>query len=102
VQAEITVAGPTAQLSASDDHVSVSGADEALLLIAIDTNYVRYDDLSGNPQSKVDAALSAARGKSWDELLNNHLHDYQPLFNRVQISLGKLRVSIHLIPLPTD
>ncbi|KAK7472244.1 hypothetical protein VKT23_000365 [Stygiomarasmius scandens] len=88
VQAEVTVTGSGATVSASNGHLQVSGADEALLVIAIDTNYVRYDDLSGNPQSKVTQTLTAVRGKTWNQLLITHLSDYQALFNRFQISLG--------------
>ncbi|KAK7060201.1 hypothetical protein VNI00_000966 [Paramarasmius palmivorus] len=86
VRAEITTKGGS--VGASGSTLVVSGADEALVVIAIDTNFVRYDNLSANPDSKVSSTLSAVRGKTWDQLRTNHLNDYQALFGRVSISLG--------------
>ncbi|KAF5365998.1 hypothetical protein D9758_006696 [Tetrapyrgos nigripes] len=88
VEVEVTVSGSNATILSGDQTLEVSGADEALMVIAIDTNYIRYDDITGDPQSKVDSTLSAVRGKSFDEILKTHLSDYQPLFSRVSISLG--------------
>jgi alpha-L-fucosidase 2 len=87
---EVTVSGTNASVSSSDGKLVVSGADEVLMVIAIDTNYIRYDDITGDPQSKVDATLSAVRGKSFEDMLSAHVSDYQALFNRVSISLGKV------------
>ncbi|KAK7047402.1 hypothetical protein VNI00_006633 [Paramarasmius palmivorus] len=70
------------------DTLIVSGADEALLVLAIDTNYVRYDDISGIPEARISETLEGVRGKTWDELLEVHLRDYQNLFSRVTMSLG--------------
>ncbi|ESK88602.1 large secreted protein [Moniliophthora roreri MCA 2997] len=87
-RAEISVSGEKASVTPGEETITVSGADEALILIAIDTNYIRYDDITGDPDAKVSATLDAVRGKTWDELLDTHLSDYQALFGRVTISLG--------------
>ncbi|KAH7878498.1 uncharacterized protein C8R40DRAFT_989414, partial [Lentinula edodes] len=55
VKAEFTVSGTMAEVHATSDvkpALSISNADEALIVIAIDTNYVRYDDLSADPNEK--------------------------------------------------
>ncbi|KAI3614107.1 alpha-l-fucosidase [Moniliophthora roreri] len=87
---EATVSGSNAAVGPNEDGdtLVVSGADEALLVIAIDTNFVRYDDISADPESRVSATLEGVRGKTWDDVLETHLSDYQELFSRVSISLG--------------
>uniref|UniRef100_A0A0W0FDY4 Uncharacterized protein n=1 Tax=Moniliophthora roreri TaxID=221103 RepID=A0A0W0FDY4_MONRR len=87
---EVATAGANASVEPNEDDatLSVSGADEAQLVIAIDTNFVRYDDVSADPEARVSETLDSVRGKTWDELLDTHLADYQALFGRVDISLG--------------
>lgn len=100
VRANVTVSGSNASLSQSQNNtLSISGADEALIILAIDTNYVRYDDISANPEERVDQTLAAVNGKTWDQLLQTHLADYQALFGRVEISLGTPNKFTYL---PTD
>ncbi|KAK7047416.1 hypothetical protein VNI00_006647 [Paramarasmius palmivorus] len=87
-RAEIVAYGEGASIEQGETTISVSRANEVVIVIAIDTNYVRYDDITGDPEAKVSAALDSVRGKTWEELLKNHLNDYQALFGRVGIFLG--------------
>ena len=88
-RAEISVSSGTVSVGLKGDTLVVSGADEAVIKIAIDTNYVRYDDLSGNPEAKVSTTLAAVRDKTWEELRNAHVEDHSALFGRVNITLGE-------------
>ncbi|MBN1556515.1 MAG: glycoside hydrolase family 95 protein, partial [Lentisphaerae bacterium] len=67
-------------LTALGESLFVNGADEVLLLISGYTSE-RVDD----PSAAVPAALAA--GRAWPELLERHLADYQPLFQRVSLTL---------------
>ncbi|KAL0569940.1 hypothetical protein V5O48_012024 [Marasmius crinis-equi] len=87
-RAEISTTNGSVSVGEGGDTLVVSGADEAIVRIAIDTNYVRYDDVSGDPEAKVSAALDLARDKTWEELRDAHVEDYSALFGRVEISLG--------------
>lgn len=69
--------------------ILVSNADEVLILIAIDTNYVRYDDISADPAARVAATLAGIGGKNYSALLQTHVQDHSALFGRVDISLGQ-------------
>lgn len=52
-----------------------------------------------NPEViEVNQVLLAACGKTFDQLLQNHLADYQPLFRRVALDLGTSPAA----SLPTD
>ncbi|KAK1232464.1 hypothetical protein PQX77_004402 [Marasmius sp. AFHP31] len=87
-RAEISVSNGTVSAGQNGDTLVVSGADEAVIKIAIDTNYVRYDDLSGEPEAKVSTTLAAVQDKTWEELLDTHVEDHSALFGRVNITLG--------------
>ncbi len=71
----------------------VKAADEALILITAATDFKGED-----PDRQAAAQLKRLAGVSYGELLQRHLNDYQPLFNRVDFSLEKGPAS-HL---PTD
>ncbi|KAG7095449.1 hypothetical protein E1B28_006194 [Marasmius oreades] len=87
-RAEISAVGGSVQPGRNGDTLSVSGADLAVIKIAIDTNYMRYDDISGNPEAKVSETLAAVRNKTWQGLRDAHVDDHAGLFGRVDITLG--------------
>ena len=69
------------------DELVVSGADAVTLLVAAATNFVTYKDVSGDPAARVGAALAAAAGKPFSELLEAHVREHRRLFKRVAIKL---------------
>ncbi|MFA5553273.1 MAG: glycoside hydrolase family 95 protein [Phycisphaerae bacterium] len=68
--------------------IIVTGADSAILLLASATNYVNYNDTTGNPQETVQRQLKAAAKKPFDKMLEEHIKAHQQLFNRVELNLG--------------
>ena len=69
--------------------VSVKNATTATLYIAAATNYVNYNDVSGNAIEKVNQRLASHVGKSYKKLLANHVKKYQEQYDRVQLTLPK-------------
>ncbi|KAF9269603.1 hypothetical protein L218DRAFT_939895 [Marasmius fiardii PR-910] len=98
-RAEVSVVKGSVQPGGNGDTLVITGADEAVIKIAIDTNYVRYDNLSGDPEQKVSQALNLVRNKTWQELRDVHVRDHADLFGRVDITLGAPTESTYL---PTD
>ena len=88
-QARVKVAASGGTVSAQGDRVSVTGADEVVLLITATTSYRKFDDVSGDPESISKKRIADAAGKSFAKLREAHLADYQPLFRRVHIDLGE-------------
>ena len=78
--------------------LTVRDADSVTLLISAATNFVNYRDVSGDAKGKATAILAAAAVKSYDQLKAAHLADYQALFRRVSLDLGKTEAS----KLPTN
>ncbi len=84
--------------TARDEGIEVRGADEALLVLAAATNYVDFEDVSGDPAAACVKAIKGAQAKTFDQLLEAHVSDHQSLFRRVSLDLGNSEKT----KLPTD
>ncbi|GIF77674.1 large protein [Asanoa siamensis] len=76
-------------VSSSGGTLTVTNATSVTLLISIGTNYVSYANVSGDYQGIARRHLDAARTRSWDQLRSRHVADYQTLFNRTTLDLGR-------------
>lgn len=65
-------------------HLIVEKADAVTLIIAAATSY-RYDD----PERQCLNVIESASKKTCQELRQNHVEDYQKLFNRVNLEIGE-------------
>jgi alpha-L-fucosidase 2 len=72
----------------------VSGADTLTLYLVAHTNYVDYEDVGGDQHALCEADLAALDGVSYETLLNDHVADYQALFDRCSIDLGETAPAI--------
>ena len=75
------------EVSAAGERLCVKGAATATIYISAATNFVRYDDVSGDAHAKVEAALEEACAKSYGDLLAEHRDIYGRQFGRVELSL---------------
>ncbi|MEJ2884742.1 glycoside hydrolase family 95 protein [Pedobacter sp. GR22-6] len=82
--------------------LKIIGADEITILLAGATNFSnsRSTQWRGeSPDPKIKRILSAAAEKSYTTLLDRHVKDYQSLFNRMSLDLGKSTLA--KVELPT-
>jgi alpha-L-fucosidase 2 len=86
------------QLDVVDGAFSIQGADAVTLLLTADTSFVNFQDVSGDPAQGCEEVLAAIGDRDWFAIKAAHLADYQSLFNRVAIDLGRSDQSV----LPTD
>ncbi len=68
--------------------ITVSRADEAVILISIATNFVDYRSLAANESERALRYLSAAQAKPYSALRAAHVAAYREYFDRVAIQLG--------------
>ncbi|MGP8245040.1 MAG: glycosyl hydrolase family 95 catalytic domain-containing protein [Bryobacteraceae bacterium] len=66
---------------------SVTHANAVTLVLAAATNYVRWNDITADPESLVAARMRAA-DKPYRTLLDRHLRDWQPQFRAFRLDLG--------------
>ncbi|MCU0747951.1 MAG: glycoside hydrolase family 95 protein [Akkermansiaceae bacterium] len=82
--------------------IHVSGATEAMILVTAGSSYNGFDkcpDREGRDEARIASeAMKAASLKSFEQLKDAHVRDYQKFFNRVEIDLGNTDNS----NLPTD
>ncbi|WP_328375356.1 glycoside hydrolase family 95 protein [Micromonospora zamorensis] len=85
--ANATVTGGS--VSSSGGTLRVTNATSVVLLLSIGSSYVNYRNVGGDYGGIARQRLSAARGSSYDQLRSRHVADYQALFNRVSLDLGR-------------
>jgi alpha-L-fucosidase 2 len=76
------------RIEAVGDRLSVRGARQLTLLVAGETSYVNYQDVSGDPVASVRQRTTAAARKPFATLRTAHLRDHRALFRRLHIDLG--------------
>ena len=72
-----------------DGGINVDDATIATLYIVAATNFVNYNDVSGDAAKKNKETLASLKGKSYKQLLADHVKKYQEQYNRVQLTLPK-------------
>jgi len=90
---EVKVAATSGKVSASEDAIRVRGADAAVLVVAVNTDFGGRD-----LEALCREQLKAVAAKPYEQLIEAHVADHQRLFRRVQIDLG----SNEAASLPTD
>ena len=88
-QASVRVEGKDASISFPDNTVKVENATEATIYLSAATNFVSYNDVSGDAQAKNKRRLDSAERRRFPELLKRHTARYQEQYNRVTLTLPK-------------
>ena len=81
------------------ESMSIVNATTATLYIIAATNYVNYQDISGDPKQKNDQKITALKSKTYTQLIEDHIRRYQAQYNRVSL---KLSSQAHSASLPTN
>jgi alpha-L-fucosidase 2 len=85
-------------VTAVEDGLHVTGASALVIRLVAATNFKNFRDITGDPAANVAELLKLSAGKSWTQLLQAHTADYQGLFHRVALDLGRTAAAA----LPTD
>ena len=86
----------------TDSTLGITGGTEALIVVSIATSFNGFDKnpaTEGLPNEQIATdRLTRAFAKSYAQLRQAHLADYQPFFNRINLNLGRSTAPA----LPTD
>jgi alpha-L-fucosidase 2 len=85
-------------IKVEDNELIVENADTVTLYFVDATNFVNYKDVSGDYHAKVEKYLRDIEGKSYNNIKEAAVTDYQSFFNRVTLVLPSTKSSF----LPTD
>ena len=85
-QTQATVEG--GKMKVDDQYITVENATGATLYISSGTNFVDYQDISGNESKKAAGYLDPAVKRPYDLVLQEHIARYKEQFDRVKLDLG--------------
>lgn len=85
-------------LKIDDDKIIVSNADEATLYLTAGTNYKNYKDVSANASLPCINALKSINGKTYNEIKQAHIKEYQQYFNTFSIKLTNSAAALNEKP----
>lgn len=78
---------------AKDSILSINNSNAVTLILSAATSFNGFDKSPGlegkDPAVEATDKLGKAVNKSYNELLKNHIKDYQSLFNNMELSLGE-------------
>ncbi|MEQ6120696.1 glycoside hydrolase family 95 protein [Reichenbachiella sp. MALMAid0571] len=78
--------------------ILVSGASSATIYLTAYTNFINFQDVTGNPKAKVNQALKKFETLDYESIKKKHIEDYQALYSRFELEFsGENRENI-----PTD
>lgn len=77
------------KVSQRNGNLSVVGADEATLYVAIGTNVKSYKDITGDEAAQSRERLHAAMAAGYDALKAAHTQTYRKYYDRVSLDLGE-------------
>jgi len=76
-------------LEHKDNQLAIANAKEATIYLSAATNFVNYNDVSGDAQQKNEQRLLQAEKMSFAKLLKRHITYYQKQYQRVSLTLSK-------------
>lgn len=92
-EARLKIVNEGGGLIAEEEKISVTNANAVSLYLVAATSFVNYEDISGDPGARCENYLENLEGKSYEQIRQNHVGDYQKYFKRVNIDLGKSAIS---------
>jgi len=80
------------------DELFIKGADAVTLYFTAATNFVNYENVSGDQIARVTETLKGIEGKTYYEIMKAAIEDYQSFYQRASLKLAATPNSV----LPTD
>jgi len=100
-ETQVRILSAGGSLQSQDGAVAFTGADSVTILLAAGTDYLA-DYQKGwrreHPHQRLSDQLASAAGKSYEALRSAHVKDYQALFKRVDLEVGRTEEEIAALP----
>lgn len=92
LEARTKVLNEGGTLKTAENTIIFDKCDSLTILVAADTNYLNQREkgwTGEHPHKRVLSQINAAEKRSYEELLNEHIADYQSLYNRLSLNFGE-------------
>jgi alpha-L-fucosidase 2 len=92
-EARVKILHAGGEIAADGASISFSHCDSLTLVLAAETNYIADRSKGwreGNPSEKVKSILERAISLSYQDLLTEHIADYQTIYGRMSLELGEV------------
>ena len=102
-ETQVRVINEGGSLEAVGGKIKFKECDSLVILLDGGTDYLNQHDKGWkreHPHQRITERLSAASSMSFDELRDQHVKDYQELFNRVTLQLGDSQKNALALPTP--
>ena len=97
-ESRVHVTSEGGSVTTNGNIITVANADSATLYLVAATSFKNFQDISGDPAAICAQDLAHVSGENFATVRTNYLADYQTLFGRVSLDLGRTAAS----DLPTD
>ncbi|WP_342657309.1 glycoside hydrolase family 95 protein [Sphingomonas sp. NY01] len=87
-EARVRAVATGGQVRHDDGRLSVRGASELVVLVAMATSYRRFDDVSGDPTAITCGQIDAATQRGYHRIAQDTMAAHRELYRRVSIDLG--------------
>ncbi len=68
--------------------LQIKDASKATIYLTAATNYINFNDVTGNPNKIVEETLAKVASERYKKTKKKHITDYQSLYNRFELDLG--------------
>ncbi len=92
-EARLRVINEGGEIVIENNTIKVVNANNASLYLVAATSFVNYKDISGNPGELCEGYLKRIENTKYKDLEARHIKDFQNLFCRTELNLGKLDIS---------
>ena len=92
-EGRLRVSAEGGTVSSSGDQIHVRESDAVTLYFAAATSFRNSDDINGDPLAITEKHLEKIGRKNFSLIRDDHIADYQKLFHRVALDLGKTSAS---------
>ncbi|MBN2213489.1 MAG: glycoside hydrolase family 95 protein [Bacteroidales bacterium] len=87
-QAQVMTLQEGGKTGIDDTIITVSSASVLTVYLSMASNFINYEDISGNPEERAGNWLMDAIGKDYEVARKDHIRFYRHYFDRVSLNLG--------------
>ena len=88
LEVQANIKAESGKVNVESDKIVVTDATTATIYVSVATNFVNYEDVSGNESKRATAYMNTALKNNYEKAKSEHIAYYQKQFNRVKLDLG--------------